>query len=172
MKNLIPIILFSVLPYFSFAQKLKEFYNVRNAEFGYSYVLPVSMSKEIIGTTKDYQILIHNSEDLIYRVELFSENYFYRKDKDAELEKYYERVVSGKHPELLDSKIISKELNLDKRYFILVGNKGANFFIWKTCVSEVPVSGELVCNTMIFYSSKAKNKSLGNKLINEFGEIN
>ncbi|MBF4515946.1 hypothetical protein IRZ71_06315 [Flavobacterium sp. ANB] len=171
MKKLFAIILFSALPYFSFAQKLKEFYNVRNAEFGYSYVLPVTMSKEIIGTTKDYQISINNSEDLTYRIELFSENYFYRKDKAAELEKYYERIISGKHPELLDSKIVRKEFNLDKNYFILVGNKGANFFIWKTYVSEVPVSGELVCNTMIFRSSKSKNKAIGNKLISEFGGI-
>lgn len=158
---------------YSFGQskaKIVEFYNVRNAEYGFSYILPTETGKEIIGKSKDYELTIYNSSRGNYQINIFSEKYFEYNEKVNELKKYFEQVKKGKHIELKNAEIVSFEINVEKNIFIIHGKKESRYFIWKSIISEIPVSGEFGFNTMIFYyENTTKNKKIGQELIKSFG---
>ncbi len=168
------ILIFSLFCFYSFGQsnlKIVEFYNVQNAQYGYSYILPTAIGKEIIGKSKDYELTIYNSSTGNYQINIFSEKYFEFNEKVDELNKYFEQVKKGKHIELKNAEIISYEINVEKNMFIIHGKKESRNFIWKSIIIEIPISGEFGFNTMIFYyKNTTKNKKLGQKLIEEFRE--
>ena len=151
--------------------KIVEFYNVRNAEFGYSYILPTETGKEIIGKSKDYEITIYNSNAGNYQINIFSEKYFERNERLNELKKYFEKIRKAEHTELINAEINSSKVDFEKKIFIIHGKKGNRKFMWKTIISEIPVSGEFIFNTIIFYHKNTiKNKNIGLKLIEKFGD--
>ncbi|WP_426091497.1 hypothetical protein [Flavobacterium sp. DSR3-2] len=170
-------ILLSILSVFylcSFGQsriKIVEFYNVRNAEFGYNYNLPTETGKEIIGKSKDYEIAIYNSNVGNYQINIFSEKYFERNEQIHEFNKYFEKIRKAEHTELKNAEISSSKVDFEKKIFIIYGKKGNRKFIWKSIISEIPVSGEFGFNTIIFfYENTIKNKKIGLKLIEKFGQ--
>jgi hypothetical protein len=168
------LIIFSICCAYSYAQnqtkKVIEFHTIRNAEFGYLYTLPTNIGKEIIGKSEDYEIVIYNSNLGDFQINLFSEKDFKRNEKAYELNKYFEAIRNANHLELQNAKIGICKINIQENMFIIYGKKGKQDFIWKTIISEIPVSGEFGFNTMIFYYTKKRNKEIGLKLIEEFGK--
>lgn len=78
-------------------------------------------------------------------------------------------ILNGNHSEINPVTILEKEINTAKGTFFIRGKLKENEFIWKTYISEIPVSGEFICNTMLFLYSKSKNQSLGKKISDKFG---
>ena len=181
MKKIIPVAIVILLSTISCAQnnvptspkgapRIIGFQFVRNAEYGYNYVLPYNVQKELIGSSKDYNVFIYNSNDNTFQIRILSEFSFNREEKNENLENYYQKIQKGNHNEIQNSIILENKINFDDGTFIVKGKTNGKEFIWKTFVSEIPVSGELICNSMIFYYSKSrKNKFLGKTLIEKFG---
>ena len=172
MKKTLQIIL-SIFYFCSFGQskiKIVEFYNVQNAEFGYSYILPTDTGKELTAKCKDYEITIHNSNAENYQINIFSEKYFERNNQITELNKYFAKIRKAEHAELLNAKISSSKIDFEKKIIIIHGKKGKRKFMWKSIISEIPVSGEFRFNTIIFfYDYTIKSEKIGLKVIEKFG---
>ena len=151
--------------------KIVEFYNVRNAQFGYSYILPTDTGKEITAKCKDYEIAFHNSNAGDYQIKIFNERYFERNEQIGELNKYFVKMKKAEHAELINAQISSSKVDFEKKIIIIHGKKENRKFIWKSIISEIPISGEFGFNTIIFlYDNTIKSKKIGLKVIEKFGK--
>ena len=149
---------------------IAKYFHVRNAEYGYDYVLPSNVSKELVETSEKRKVSIYYSSDKTYTIRIFSENTFEANEKTEKLKEYYQKILSGNNDEVKNITILEKNINTEKGTFYIRGKMKGKEFIWKTYVSEIPVSGEFICNSMLFLYSKSKNQSLGKELSNRFGK--
>lgn len=179
MKNLFYITAILLFSIFSFAQnktKYKpakpEFYNVTDSEHGFSYSLPVNVHKEIVESGKAYNTSIYDATDRSFRIKIFSENTFEKNEKESELTSYYQKILSGNHNEIQNLKLLENSLNLKEDMFYIRGKTNTGEFIWKTYVSEIPISGEYICNTILFFYSNSTSQKLGKTVAAKFGSVN
>lgn len=73
--------------------------------------------------------------------------------KEAKLRNYFKQLLAKNNEYLKDATIIGYNVAFSERwniYFIMSGNKGTKTFIWKTELSELPVSGDLIFKSMLF----------------------
>jgi hypothetical protein len=172
-RSLAILLIFSCFSYSqnkSNKEQAETYFLVRNAEYGYDYVLPNSVSKELVEINDKREVSIYYSSDKTYTIRIFSENTFEVNEKTEKLKEYYQNVLSGNHPDVKNVTILEKKLETKKGTFYIRGKIKGKEFIWKTYVSEIPVSGEFICNSMLFLYSKSKNHSLGKELSNMFGK--
>ncbi|KFF06661.1 hypothetical protein [Flavobacterium reichenbachii] len=169
-KKGLVLLLFSVLSYGQKSKlKIVEFVSVQNAVYGYTYILPANLQKELIEAYHSYEFQVYNSMDNSFRIKIFSEDNFAFSERIQELNKYYNKIKEANHAAIEGASIIKSVINNEENSFTITGKNENEEFIWKTIMCKVPVSGEFGFNTMIFYSSKSKkNRNLGLKLINEF----
>ena len=155
-----------------YKERQPEFYIVRDAEHGFTYALPVNVHKEIVESGKAYNSSIYNATDRAFSIKIFSENIFERNEKEAKLKSYYQKILSGNHNEVRNLTLLENSMNLKEGSFCIRGKIKTGEFIWKTYVSEVPVSGEFICNTILFFYGNADNQKLGKKVADRFGSTN
>lgn len=179
MKNFFYLIAFLMFSVFSSAQnenkykkRQPEFYIVSDAEHGFTYALPVNVHKEIVESGKYYNSSIYNATDRSFSIKIFNENTFERNEKESKLKSYYQKILSGNHNEVGNLKLLENSINLKEGSFYIRGKIKTGEFIWKTYVSEIPISGEFICNTILFFYGNADNQKLGKKIADRFGSTN
>lgn len=154
-------------------QKIQpKFYIVKDTEHGFTYVLPVNVHKEILELGKGYNSSIYNATDRSFSIKIFTENTFGKDEKEEELEKYYQKVLSGNHTEVRNLVLLENAINVKDGTFYINGKIGTGEFIWKTYVSEIPISGEFTCNTILFFYGNAYIQKLGKTVVKRFGSAN
>lgn len=97
MKQIISIIIFLIFSCFSYSQNksngknikptIETYFHVRNAEYGYEYILPGNVSKELVEKNKEREVSIYYSNNKTYTIRIFSENAFEANEKTEKLKK-------------------------------------------------------------------------------------
>lgn len=155
-----------------------KFENIRNAAYAFSFSRPTTF-REQIDTIGQVDSIVFNSKNkeakLIYFVEGeisvhdASENHLY---------KYFKNLKFGNQNRLRNCKILKSRFNYVndysnyRGYFLASGEKDKNLFIWKTELSEIPISGDLTYKTMLFIYPKQKKgyyEPIGMELSKRFG---
>ena len=124
-------------------------------------------------------------------------NVYYSKEKDAKLiyfvegnigrddtsknylYEYFHKLETGQHSILGNCKILKSQLRYDKWLsyrgdFIAIGQLNDQEFVWKTELSEIPISGDLKYKTMLFIYPKTKQRyyqPIGVALADYFGNL-
>ncbi|MBL7817186.1 MAG: hypothetical protein JNL70_19335 [Saprospiraceae bacterium] len=151
-----------------------ELQNVRDAAYGYLFSYPTSF-KEQIDTADN---IVFYSIDKKAKLMCFVEGNVAVADSLTNyLFEYYQNVNKGNHPYIKGSKSIKKQLiynNLwnNKGEFTILGQSDTTEFIWKTELSEFPISGDLIFKNMLFtypILERSKYQAIGIEMAKEFG---
>lgn len=132
-----------------------KFEYIRNAAYGYTFSRPMTFIEQLDIIGLDSSIYYSKEKDakLIYFVEGdirrqdTSKNYLYG---------YFHKLETGQQLILKNCKTLKSQLRYDNEwlnyrgYFVTLGQLNDKQFIWKTQLSEVPVSGDLTYKTMLF----------------------
>ena len=146
-----------------------KYFHVRKAKYGYDFMLPSYVSKELVETSEKREVSIYYSNDQTYTIRIFSENTFEANEKIGKLKEYYQKILFENHDEAKNITILEKNINIENGTFYIRGKMKGKEFIWKTYISEIPVSGEFICNSLLFLYSKSKNQSIGKEMSDKFG---
>lgn len=156
-----------------------RFQEVSDAAYGYTFATPQNFIEQpdTIGQV-DSIVYFSASGDakLIYFVEGevllqdTSKNYLYS---------YFHQVELGQHPMVKNGTVVKSQVRYDSDWlnyrgdFTVLGESGDRQFIWKTQLSEVPISGDLTYKTMLFLYPKTKEtyyQPVGVALADKFGD--
>lgn len=133
-----------------------KFQYVRNAAYGYTFAIPVTFIEQI-DTIGQVDSIVYFSKDKEAKLIYFTEGDIDRKDTSKNyLYEYFHILETGQHKFKKNCKTLKSQLCYDNRwlnyrgYFVALGQLSDKQFIWKTQLSEVPVSGDLTYKTMLF----------------------
>jgi hypothetical protein len=154
-----------------------ELQGVRDVAYGYLFSYPASFQEQI-DTIGQVDSIVFYSTDGKAKLKCFVEGNVSVEDSlKNHLFEYYQTVNKGNHPYIKDFKSIKSQLNYNNRWnnkgeFIILGHLDDIEFIWKTELSEVPVSGDLTFKNMLFTyptSERSKYQAIGIEMAKEFG---
>ena len=152
----------------------------RHCAYGYSISWPKGFKEQIdtIGQV-DSLVLLSPKNDAILKY--FVEGEVKRNDTTRNfLFDYFQKIEKGKHSLVIGSKSVQSSVlyNNNKHanyrgHFVIIGEVEQREFVWKTVLSEVPISGDLTYKSMFFSYPKEQNKyyqPIGLYLAKEFGD--
>jgi hypothetical protein len=132
-----------------------KFEYIRHAADGYTFSRPMTFIEQLDTIGLDSSIYYSKEKDakLIY----FVEGEIHRQDTSKNyLYEYFHKLETGQQLILKNCKTLKSQLRYDNEtlnyrgYFVVLGQLNDKQFIWKTQLSEVPVSGDLTYKTMLF----------------------
>jgi hypothetical protein len=154
-----------------------EIQSVRNVAFGYLFSYPTSFQEQT-DTVGQIDSIVFYSIDKKAKLKCFVEgNVAVADSLKNHLFEYYQTVNQGKHQFAKGFKSIENQLNYNnlwnnKGEFIILGQLDNIELIWKTELSEVPISGDLTFKNMLFtypISERSKYQAIGIEMAKEFG---
>ena len=124
---------------------------VRDVAYGYEFALAEEFVEEK-DTVGQVDSCIYYSQDRRAKLKYFVGNELSNKDSPSvELQKYMQDVENGKLADIPKCKILHRFLRHDSCYFVLEGWFKCNEFILKTQLGQVPVDGNPILKSMLFY---------------------
>ena len=136
--------------------KTVKFQYVKNVAFGYTFATPLTFLEQI-DTIGQVDSTVYYSKDKEAKLIYFVEGDIRRQDTSKNyLYEYFHKLEIGQQPILKKCKTLKSQLRNDNKwqnyrgYFVVLGQLNDKQFIWKTQLSEVPVSGDLTYKTMLF----------------------
>lgn len=157
-----------------------EFQYIHHAAYGYIFSKPTTFIEQI-DTIGQVDSIVFFSKDKEAKLIYFVEGDIRRKDTSKNyMYEYFRKFETGQQPKLKGGKIIKSQLRYDNEwlhnrgYFVSLGQLNDKQFIWKTQLSEVPISGDLTYKTMLFIYPVEKQKyyqPIGVSLANSFGNL-
>ena len=157
-----------------------KFQYIRNAAYGYTFSRPTTFIEHLDSIAYTDSTIFYSKENdakLIY----FVEGDINRQDTSKNyLFEYFNKLETGQQPILKNCRILkSKLLNDNKRLnyrgdFITIGQSNDKQFVWKTQLSEVPISGDLTFKTMLLIypiDRQTYYQPIGVELANNFGDM-
>jgi len=132
-----------------------KFQSIRHAAYGYTFAKPETFIEQTDTIGQVDSIVFYSKlkdAKLIYFVEGnikgqdTSKNYLFQ---------YFDKLETGQHSAVKNCKTLKSELCYDNHLnyrgdFTVLGQLDNRQFIWKTQLSEVPISGDLTFKTMLF----------------------
>ncbi len=156
-----------------------KFQFVREATYGYTFATPLTFIEQI-DTIGQVDSIIYFSKDKEAKLIYFVEGDIHRQDTSKNyLYEYFHKLETGQHKILENCKILKSQLRYDNKWrnyrgcFVALGQLNEKQFVWKTQLSEVPVSGDLTYKTMLFiYSIKRQSyyQPIGVSLADNFSD--
>lgn len=146
-----------------------RFQNVRQVAYGYKFSYPITF-QEIIDTIRQVDSLILYSADKRAKIKFFVEgNTSMNKDLNDKTEQkyvssYFDSLHNGKHILTRNSKVMKSQYGFSNysygntASFMLLGQRDTIEYFFKTELSEVPISGDLIFkNFFIEYPKTLKS---------------
>lgn len=133
-----------------------KFQYVRDAAYGYTFATPLTFMEQI-DTKGQVDSIVFYSKDKEAKLIYFVDGDIHRQDTSKNyLYEYFHKLETGQQPILKNCKTLKSQLRYDNKwlnyrgYFVALGQLNDKQFIWKTQLSEVPISGDLTYKTMLF----------------------
>jgi hypothetical protein len=133
-----------------------KFQNIRDAVYGYTFARPETFIEQI-DTIGEVDSMVFYSKQKDVKPIYFIEGNIHRQDTSKNyLYEYFHKLETGQQPIAKNCVTLKSQLRYDNKWlnfrgdFSALGKAGDRQFIWKTQLSEVPVSGDLTYKTMLF----------------------
>lgn len=157
-----------------------KFQYVRDAAYGFTFSTPLTFLEQI-DTIGQGDSIVFFSKDKEAKLIYFVEGDIHRQDTSKNyLYEYFHKLETGQHLILKNCKTLKSQLRYDNKWlnyrgcFIALGQLNDKQFIWKTQLSEVPVSGDLTYKTMLFIYPTERQcyyQPIGVSLADNFGNL-
>jgi hypothetical protein len=157
-----------------------KFQNIRDVAYGYTFARPETFIEQL-DTLGQVDSIVFYSQQKDAKLIYFVEGNIPRQDTSKNyLYEYFHKLETGKQPIVKNCKTLKSQIRYsDKLFnyrgdFTTLGQVGNRQFVWKTQLSEVPVSGDLTYKTMLFIYPTERQKyyqPIGVELADKFGDI-
>jgi len=157
-----------------------KFQYIRDAAYGYTFSRPMTFIEQI-DTIGQVDSIVYFSKEKDAKLIYFVEGDIHRQDTSKNyLYEYFHKLETGQLPILKNCKTLKSQLRYDNKwlnyrgYFVALGQLNDKQFIWKTQLSEVPVSGDLTYKTMLFIYPTERQRyyqPIGISLADNFGDL-
>ena len=157
-----------------------KFQSIRDAAYGYTFSRPMTFTEQI-DTIGQVDSIIYFSKEKDAKLIFFVEGDIDRQDTSKNyLYEYFHKLETGEQLVLGNCKTLKSQFRYDNKSlnfrgdFVTLGQINDKQFIWKTQLSEVPVSGDLTYKTMLFIYPLERQlyyQPIGVSLANNFGDL-